>query len=31
MLAAESDNVWHGFKNIDDEHMYLDPIKGHSA
>src|SRR6185437_4376816 len=20
-------NAWHGFKNIDDEHMYLDPIK----
>ena len=22
-----SDSAWHGFKNIDNEHMYLDPIK----
>ncbi|EIU0547377.1 lysine decarboxylase, partial [Escherichia coli] len=22
-----SDSTWHGFKNIDNEHMYLDPIK----
>lgn len=22
-----SDSPWHGFKNIDNEHMYLDPIK----
>ncbi|ACY83131.1 lysine decarboxylase CadA [Edwardsiella piscicida] len=22
-----SRNDWHGFKNIDDDHMYLDPIK----
>lgn len=23
----ESGEVWHGFKDIDDEHMYLDPVK----
>ncbi len=23
----QSDSTWHGFKNIDNEHMYLDPIK----
>ncbi|XPE67398.1 hypothetical protein ACNKHR_09795 [Shigella flexneri] len=22
-----SDSAWHGFKNMDNEHMYLDPIK----
>ena len=22
-----SDSAWHGFQNIDNEHMYLDPIK----
>ena len=25
--ALRSDSTWHGFKNIDNEHMYLDPIK----
>ncbi len=26
-VPLRSDSTWHGFKNIDNEHMYLDPIK----
>ncbi len=26
--TLRSDSAWHCFKNIDNEHMYLDPVKG---